>query len=147
MSAPPIQKKDVAQLHLTLDDVKLAFTRWRQSPNKSWYIPEELWNQVVELLPYYPKKKLISALAIGPAQLEKRLKQSLTPTRPRPFASKKTPSASFVSFVKAITPTPATPPRGHDIVLTRANGATLKVEQLQHNDLIKLIEQFCEISP
>ena len=37
--------------------------------------------------------------------------------------------------------------RGHDIVLTRANGATLKVEQLQHNDLIKLIEQFCEVSP
>lgn len=144
MSASPIQKKDVAQPHLTLDDVKLAFTRWRQSPDKSWYIPEELWDQVIGLLPYYPKKKVISALAIGPAQLEKRLKQSLTPTQPQPFASKKTPSGAFV---KAITPTPAAPPRRHDIVLTRANGATLKVEQLQHNDLIKLIEQFCEVSP
>jgi len=143
MSSPLVQAPVIAQPHLTLSEVKLSFARWRQNPNKSRRIPDELWDQVMGLLPHYPKKKVISALAIGPAQLEQRLKQqSLAPNTclqsPTPKA---TPSKSFV---KVITPAPTAPSHGCDIVLTRANGVTLKVEQLQHSDLIKLIEQFCE---
>ena len=143
--SPLTQERGATQPPLTLDDVKLSFAHWRQNPNKSWRIPEELWNQVIGLLARHPKKKVIGALAIGPAQLEKRLKEHRTPnnTCSQPSTSKEIPSRSFV---KVITPTPTLPPRGHDIVLTRANGATLKVEQLQHNDLIKLIEQFYEAS-
>jgi len=127
--------------HPTLDDVKSSFIRWRRNPNRSRRIPEELWDQVVGLLPHYPKGKVISVLAIGPDQLEQRLqqqhlafKQSIPKTR------------QSRSFVKAAAPYLDPSSIGHDIVLSRANGATLKIAQLHHNDLIHLIEQFCEIS-
>ena len=120
---------------ITLDDVKCAFMNWRRDPKKSWYIPDVLWNKVIGLLPHYPKKQIANALAINHAQLEKKIKQ------PQPCSLTKTKN----SFVKAVLPATASLNK-HDVLLTRPNGATLKIQQLHSSDLSKLIEQFCELS-
>lgn len=124
----PLQKHT-----LTLDEVKSEFTNWRQLPNKSHSIPEDLWKKVITLLPHYGKSKILSTLGISNTQLRKKLQsqqQKNTIFKDKPFVK-----ALVVNTEKQTT-------TWHDITLTRTNGATLQIQQLSYHDMLNLVNQF-----
>lgn len=133
---------------LTLDQVKKAFINWRRDPGKSARIPEPLWDQVIALLAHYPRSKVLHTLGISTSQLQKKLKDCIQ----QPYLKPDTPttshhvvSSSQEKFVKATVATPrplAVTSHFHDVILTRSNGATLHIQQLQRDDMLKLVDQF-----
>ncbi|CDZ78743.1 hypothetical protein BN59_03056 [Legionella massiliensis] len=56
-----------------LDSVKQAFKQWRVTRTKRGYIPDELWEQVKELLPDYTPSKIGIHLGLSPIQIRKKL--------------------------------------------------------------------------
>ncbi|CDZ76804.1 hypothetical protein BN59_01080 [Legionella massiliensis] len=56
-----------------LDSVKQAFKQWRATRTKRGYIPDELWEQVKELLSDYTPSKIGIHLGLSPIQIRKKL--------------------------------------------------------------------------
>jgi hypothetical protein len=56
-----------------LDSVKQAFRHWRATRTKRGQIPDELWEQVKELLGDYTPSKIGTHLGISPIQIRKKL--------------------------------------------------------------------------
>jgi len=129
---------------LTLETVKLNFLNWRRDPHGPNRIPESLWNEVIHLLSHHSKSKVLSSLGISNSQLVQHFK-----TREKivdgimdfaPSIEKKSPDEN--NFVKAIITTPVQSANYFDVVLTKSNGATLKINKLSHDDMLKLTQLF-----
>ncbi|CDZ79379.1 hypothetical protein BN59_03697 [Legionella massiliensis] len=56
-----------------LDSVKQPFRHWRATRTARGRIPDELWEQVKELLVDYPPSKIGIHLGISPIQIKKKL--------------------------------------------------------------------------
>ncbi|VAW82820.1 hypothetical protein MNBD_GAMMA12-259 [hydrothermal vent metagenome] len=52
------------------------------------------------------------------------------------------PQGKFVKATVAVSQPLPTMSRVHDVILTRSNGATLHIQQLQRDDMLKLVDQF-----
>lgn len=129
---------------LTLETVKLNFLNWRRDPHGPNRIPESLWNEVIHLLSHHSKSKVLSSLGISNSQLVQHFK-----TREKivdgimdfsPSIKNNTPGEN--NFVKAIITTPEQPINYFDVVLTKPNGATLQINKLSHDDILKLTQLF-----
>lgn len=119
------------QPSVTLASVKSDFLNWRSLPNKSKIIPEALWDKVILLLPHYKKRNILDTLSLNHAQLKRKLT-----ARDITFQKNKH------SFVKAIVTTPTQFTAYFDVILTKSNGATLQINKLSHDDILKLTQLF-----
>ena len=129
---------------LTLETVKLNFLNWRRDPHGSSRIPESLWNEVIHLLSYHSKSKVLSSLGISNSQLVQHFKNRekivdgiMDFSHPD---EKKSPDEN--NFVKAIIAPLMQQSNYFDVVLTKSNGATLKINKLSHDDMLKLTQLF-----
>lgn len=130
----------------TLEPVKLNFLNWRRDPHGSTRIPESLWDEVIALLPHYPKSKILNSLGINPWQLVQQLKsreKNVDGAIKLPAQIKKQ-CTDENNFVKAIITTPAQSKNYFDVVLTKPNGVTLQINKLSHDDMLKLTQLFAE---
>lgn len=139
-----LQSENTDKPMLTLETVKLNFLNWRRDPHGPNRIPESLWNEVIHLLSHHSKSKVLSSLGISNSQLVQHFK-----TREKIVDSlmdfshpivKKLPDEN--NFVKAIITAPMQPENYFDVVLTKPNGATLKINKMLHDDMLKLTETF-----
>ena len=69
----------------SIDEVKQAFTQWREQRPKRCPIPDYLWDMVKTLLDEYPRSMITRVLGISSSQLRSRF------------------SRSQVTFVEAVT--------------------------------------------
>ena len=134
-----------------LGDVKEFFEQWRKKATKTDKIPDELWDQVIELSPHYHQSTILSALKITAIQLECYIKyRSSSPKSnllPHPGSDTKRESAHFVQAIMETPPAADEHINYHDVELTRSNGTTLKIEAISNQDIFKLVNEFIKESP
>jgi len=129
---------------LTLESVKLNFLNWRRDPHGPNRIPESLWNEVIHLLSHHSKSKVLSSLGISNSQLVQHLKSRekiVDNMMDFSFPVEKM-AHNENNFIKAIITTPAQTIHYFDVVLTKQNGATLQINKLAHDDMLKLTQLF-----
>jgi hypothetical protein len=68
----PMRKKDEG-LEL-LNQTRRAFAEWRKHKRKWERVPEELWEKVVELLPFYSQYKIVGHLRLSQETFKKKMK-------------------------------------------------------------------------
>lgn len=118
-----------------IDQVKQAFTKWREQRPRRCPIPDYLWDMVKPLLDEYPRSMITRALGISSSQLKNRF------------------SSNQVTFVEAVPTTtqprqmnrPLTPSNTEqicDIELKRPCGSVLKVNALPISVVATLIPSF-----
>ena len=132
-------------IHPTLESVQQAFNDWRNNRGLSKKIPEHLWKQVLQILPHYRQKTILSTLRLNHYQLRKNL-DSIPSYQPlsKDLGNKQHPltdvSTSTSPFVKAIFPEPASHSPGYQIEWQRQDGAKLTISQLDAAGLHVLIQ-------
>ena len=117
----------------SINQVKQAFTHWREQRPKRCPIPDYLWDMVTPLLDEYPRSMISRVLGISSSQLRSRY------------------SSSNVTFVEALpsdTHQPldaqphATTDQSCDIELRRPCGSVLKINALPISVVATLIPSF-----
>src|SRR5271155_1953223 len=88
--------------HPTLESVQQAFDHWRNNRGQDKKIPEYLWEQVSQILPYYRQQKILSILRLNHYQLRKNL-NSIPRYRP---LSKKVADTQQQSTSVSVTTSP-----------------------------------------
>lgn len=116
-----------------IDQVKQAFTEWREQRPKRCPIPDYLWDKVKPLLDEYPRSMIKRVLGISSSQLRSRF------------------SSSEVTFVEA-APSGIRQPSNNqsaisteqscDIELKRPCGSVLKINGLPLSAVATLIPSF-----
>lgn len=148
MSAESIYFENQDSSTLTLESVKRDFMDWRRDPNRAYFIPETVWDKIIALLPHYPKNTVLTSMRITNAQLTRQLKNrelaAASKTQPLNSPPPLTPTTHTPSFVKAIIPvnTNTATPAVFSVVWTKTNGSTMQVQNLSHDDVIKMALEF-----
>lgn len=70
---------------LALEDIQQAFTHWRATRGRNRKIPDELWEQTINLLDDYKKSKILTTLGISGAQLKAKLNSNSKKNNPLLF--------------------------------------------------------------
>lgn len=148
MSTKPIYIDTTDKPTLTLESVECDFLNWRRDPHKGTHIPEVLWDSVVALLSDHRKSHVLKRLGISHSQLVRKLRNRQAKSQPAQLAIEKKlikspkPISQQSTFIKAIVAPSLPITNGFDVMLTKPNGAILKIQQLSQADVLKLTEQF-----
>lgn len=141
-SSTPLSEKAC----VSLKDVQASFRQWRQNPNKSSRIPNKLWEQVIEVLEYNSKSKVLKLLGISYKQLARYLQCHAQPSKSSiGFDTALKQDTQIPTFIKAVVSGPIPPTASiscYDVKLTRPNGSALQIQQVTRVDILKLVDQF-----
>jgi hypothetical protein len=118
---------------LKLEAVKQEFDTWRISRSKIGKIPDHLWNKALALLKYYSVSEITGALRLSGGQMKARRKQLEITTRTK-FPSKFVEISTATTFGNSSTTL--------KLGLTRADGATIMLEQVPETTLMHIINNF-----
>ncbi len=122
---------------LKLETVKQEFDIWRASRSKIGKIPDHLWNKALALIKYYPVSEITGALRLSGGQMKARREQVEITTKaklPSKFLEIPTTNVLATKFDNSFTTL--------KISLTRADGATIMLEQLPETILMHIISNF-----
>ena len=122
----------------SLDAVKQQFAHWRAMPDKSYQIPNHLWEQVMPLLAHYKVSKILSTLGLSSSQL-KTYRQKNHGDVNKPSKENK-PSHSFVSISLQDSVTDNTEVAFLELI--RPDGVMLRFKKIDHATLSTLLQSF-----
>lgn len=117
----------------SIDQVKQAFTKWRDQRPKRCPIPDYLWDKVKPLLDEYPRSMITRVLGISSSQLRSRF------------------SSGEITFVEAVTSdihqssdnqSAISTDHSCDVELKRPCGSILKINGLPVSVVTTLIPSF-----
>lgn len=125
----------------TLQKVKQQFVQWRATRTKLEKIPPHLWEAVKPLVSCYSVTRLRAELRLTYRQLQTHLGHELKKAsfvRPSPFVE-----ASFVPLppCASVAKEDQSPP-GLFLELTRADGTILKINRLETQQWLCVIDRF-----
>ena len=123
-----------------LENAEKDFKQWRDSAKDSWQIPDELWNQVISLLPHYSKQKIANVLSLKIKQINQQIK-----LREEMLSDNNlNEDGNFVevpvekSFKEHLE-------IQHQITIIKPNGMILKLPKPHHDDMADLMVKFCKV--
>lgn len=129
----------------SLEFVKSQFDKWRASPERSWKVPDYLWDQVMPLLDHYKITKILSTLTLNAGTFKAQHIRYLENKNPKITMNKQDfpATSTFLNI-----PLPANlSENAASIELTRPDGLTLRFKKIDHSTLSTLLKSFLGDSP
>ena len=124
---------------LTLQEVSEHFELWRRRKRKGERIPEQLWQEAVDLVDSHGVSQVSRTLRLGGRDLNKR-RGITTAGRHRRGASGKTTFVEIDPVVSGEAPEPTDSALWME--LERPDGLRLRIRPSHRGDLLALVERF-----
>ena len=131
--------KAAIETPLTLQEVAEHFEQWRRGKRKGERIPEQLWQEAVDLVDSYGVSQVSRTLRLGGRDLNKR-RGMTTAGRHRRGASSKTTFVEIDPVVCGEAPEPTGSALWME--LERPDGLRLRIRPSHRGDLLALVERF-----
>lgn len=129
---------------LTLETVGDHFEQWRSSKKKGERIPEQLWQEAIDLLDRYGISQVTRTLRLSGSDLNKR--RGITARARRAKVTKTHDTRLDTAFVEidpqAIAPSSQRNATASWLELQRPDGLCLRVHPSEGSELLALVDRF-----
>jgi len=133
-------------VRLEIGDVKSHLNEWRNTRDKLGPIPEHIWAEILSLIGRYNTGTLSKELGISGQQIKNKMTEiadkEFEEVKRAHFAKAVIADEPVSSATNVVTLQPKSSSTHHDIEITRADGAVLKVTALSNAEVMSIINQF-----